>query len=115
ERTRAVMGMGAPTHEMQLVQRYLSAANNRGEKAKKAMNKYGANYRSPIHPSERPQPRWRPLLDRDDDRSWRFPKPDAPAGPAPHVPEPASTTPPPPLSGEEGVEMPQTWQAERRE
>src|SRR5262249_33878398 len=106
ERTRVILGMGEPTHEMKLVQRYLSAATRRGERAKHAMNKYGANYRPPIHPSERPQPRWRPLLDRDDDRSWRYPKPDDPVGPAPQAPEPEPTIATPPVGGAEAPDAP---------
>src|SRR5262249_2925879 len=58
ERARAELGLGTPTHEMRLVQRYLTAAYNRAEKAKKLINKHGANNRQAINPLERPGPKW---------------------------------------------------------
>src|SRR5262249_51566133 len=60
ERARAELGLGTPTHEMRLVQRYLTAAYNRAEKAKKLINKHGANNRQAINPLQRPGPKWRP-------------------------------------------------------
>src|SRR5262249_6916721 len=60
ERARAEMGLGTPTHAMRLVQRYLTAAYNRGGKAKRLINKHRANKREAIHPSARPHPKWRP-------------------------------------------------------
>src|SRR5262249_56526189 len=95
-RARAELGMGTPTHEMRLVQRYLTAATNRCEKAKRLINKHGANNRPAIHPDERPQPRWKPYVVRAEGAGdYRGVPPEhitanGPVGPPCEIPEAAA-------------------------